>query len=440
VNPNSAPSASTGELDEIRSLASPLADAADLDRLLDRIGDSRYVLLGEASHGTAEYYNWRAEITKRLIAEKGFSFVAVEGDWPECFRVNRWVKLRSDEGRSARQVLAAFERWPTWMWANHEVADLLEWLRGHNSSTGERVGFYGLDVYSLWQSLDTVLGYLTDKHPDALQSARSALKCFEPFAEDPKKYAKSAGMVPSSCEDEVVDLLMELRSRPLRFDDDPEAGFDAGQNAEVLAGAERYYRAMLEAAEESWNIRDVHMADTLDRLMQHHGPGAKAVVWEHNTHIGDARATDMARRGMVNVGQLVRERHSAEGVVLAGFGGHRGRVIAADFWGAPMRRMAVPEAPGSTHEALLHEALEGKPALLVFPEGRDTPWLAARRGHRAIGVVYNAASERYGNWVPTVMGRRYDAFVFFDETDALQPLHAEPAQLDAEQQTYPWSA
>jgi erythromycin esterase len=182
VNPNSAPSASTGELDEIRSLASPLADAADLDRLLDRIGDSRYVLLGEASHGTAEYYNWRAEITKRLIAEKGFSFVAVEGDWPECFRVNRWVKLRSDEGRSARQVLAAFERWPTWMWANHEVADLLEWLRGHNSSTGERVGFYGLDVYSLWQSLDTVLGYLTDKHPDALQSARSALKCFEPFA------------------------------------------------------------------------------------------------------------------------------------------------------------------------------------------------------------------------------------------------------------------
>jgi erythromycin esterase len=440
VNQASVPPPSGEDLDEIRSLASPLESAADLDPLVDRIGESRYVLIGEASHGTAEYYSWRAEITKRLIVEKGFSFVAVEGDWPECFRVNRWVKHRSDPDLSPRQVLSRFERWPTWMWANEEVAAFAGWLRRHNASAGNLVGFYGLDVYSLWESLDTVLGYLTDNHPEALESARSALKCFEPFAEDPKKYAKAVGMVPSSCENEVIDLLTELRSRPVRLQGDPEAGFDARQNAEVLAGAERYYRAMLEAGEESWNIRDGHMADTLDRLMEHHGAGAKAVIWEHNTHIGDARATDMARQGMVNVGQLVRERHEADGVVLVGFGGHRGRVIAADFWGAPMRRMAVPEAPESTHEALLHEALNAKPGLLVFPHNRDTPWLAGRRGHRAIGVIYHSANERYGNWVPTVMGRRYDAFLFFDETDALHPLHAEPAQLDSEQQTYPWSA
>jgi erythromycin esterase-like protein len=325
------------------------------------------------------------------------------------------------------------------MWANEEVASFTNWLRAHNHATRDPVGFYGLDVYSLWESLDTVLQYLKAEHPDALEAARQAFRCFEPFGEDPKRYARSAGMVPSSCEKPVIDLLLKLRSNPVRFTDDPEGSFDARQNAEVLAGAERYYRSMLGADDGAWNIRDNHMADTLDRLMDHHGPRAKAVVWAHNTHVGDARATPMASDGMVNLGQLMRERHARDGVVLVGFGGHRGSVVAADFWGETLRRKTIPEAPDGSHEDLLHRAV-GKPALLVFPAGRRGPWLSSRRGHRAIGVVYSPGYERFGTWVPTVMGDRYDAFLYFEETRALTPLHPEEPQRGGEQQTYPWSA
>ncbi|HEX2148674.1 MAG TPA: erythromycin esterase family protein [Actinomycetota bacterium] len=426
-------------LEEIRSLAAPLQTEQDLNRLIDHIGDSRYVLLGEASHGTSEYYYWRAAITRRLIAEKGFSFVAVEGDWPDCYRINRWVKHRSDPDRQAAEVLKDFERWPAWMWANTEVAHFLSWLKQHNAGKSRMAGFYGLDVYSLWESLDTVLGYLKKEQPEMLETARRALRCFEPFAEDPKKYARSVGMIPSSCEKPVIDLLLELRSRPLDFNGEPESEFDARQNAEVLAGAERYYRSMLSGDNDSWNIRDIHMADTLDRLMDHHGPAAKAIVWAHNTHIGDARATNMAADGMVNLGQLVRERHLEEGVALIGFGGHRGAVIAADLWGDPQRRKEVPEALEDSHEDLMHRAL-ARDAVLVFPPGRDSGWLCSRRGHRAIGVIYHPASERFGSWVPTVMGRRYDAFLYFEQTSPLSPLHAEAPEPPAEQQTFPWSA
>ena len=427
------------ELDEIRSLARPLAGPADLDPLLERIGDARYVLLGEASHGTAEYYRWRAEISRRLVEEHGFSFVAVEGDWPDCFAVNRWVKGRADQELSARQVLDRFERWPTWMWANDEVVAFVDRLRDHNLATGREVGFYGLDVYSLWDSLQAVFGHLQDKHPELLEAARSAARCFEPFAEDPQRYAWATRLVPTSCEEEVVDLLRQLSRAPRSDDADPEAELDARQNAEVLSGAERYYRTMVRADGESWNVRDRHMVDTLDRLMAHHGPDAKAIVWEHNTHVGDARATDMAAAGMVNVGQLVRERHEAEGVALVGFAGHRGSVVAAGAWGASREAMPVPEAPEGTHEDLLHRAL-GRDALLVFPDDRGTPLLRGRRGHRAIGVVYHPSSDHRGNWVPTVMGRRYDALCWFEETAALHPLHLEVAQAGGEQATSPWNS
>jgi len=362
----------------------------------------------------------------------------VEGDWPDCYQVNRWLKGRSDHDAGAREVLGHFDRWPTWMWANHEVADFVTWLRGHNRATGADVGFYGLDVYSLWDSLRAVLGYLTSRHPEALDAAQRALRCFEPYEEDPHAHAYASGLVPASCADEVVDLLLELRSAPRSIDGDPEAHFDTQQNAEVLVGAERYYRTMVRADNESWNVRDCHMTDTLDRLMRHHGPEAKAVVWEHNTHIGDARATTMAEAGMVNVGQLVRERHEEDGVVLVGFGGHHGHVVAADSWGGPTRTLPVPDAPEGSHEALLHDTL-GEPSLLVFPEERRSAWLTARRGHRAIGVVYRPSSDAYGNWVPTVMGRRYDAFIFFDSTHALHPLHGETPTAGGEKETYPWS-
>jgi erythromycin esterase-like protein len=424
-------------LTDIRSMARPLRTADDLDPLLDRIGDARLVLLGEASHGTDEYYHWRAALSRRLIAEHGFSFVAVEGDWPDCFRINRWVKNVADPGLSARGVLGEFARWPRWMWANEEVAGFVDWLHDHNASTGADVGFYGLDVYSLWESMHVVIDYLTSEHPYALDAAREAWSCFEPYAEDPQAYAYATRLVPASCEDEVVELLAELRRHAGTPDEDPEAVLNARQNAEVLVGAERYYRAMVRADAQSWNIRDHHMADTLDRLLAQHGPAGKAIVWEHNTHVGDARATSMARNGMVNVGQLARERHADLGVVLVGFAGHHGGVIAADAWGESPRRLPVPSAPDGSHEQLLHDAL-GEPSLLVFPAADSQPaWLTETRGHRAIGVVYHPETDRRGNWVPTVMGRRYDALCSFDSTEALRPLLREPAQRGVEQETYP---
>ena len=396
------------------------------------------MLLGEASHGTAEYYRWRATITQRLITERGFSFVAVEGDWPDCFTVNEWVKRRADAHLSARQVLDRFDRWPTWMWANLEVAAFIDWLRQHNAKSGAEVGFYGLDVYSLWESMDRIVGYLREHQPDAVDTAVAALQCFEPYAEDPQRYASATRLVPDGCESDVIDLLAQLRRKsPLRTGSEIE--FDALQNAEVLAGAERYYRTMVRADGESWNVRDCHMADTLDRLIAHHGPSSKAVLWEHNTHIGDARATDMATFGMINVGQVVRERHHRDGVVLVGFGGHHGHVIAAPAWGAPMQRMTVPGAPPNTHEDLIDHATP-RDSLFVFPDHRDTPWLSARRGHRAIGVVYDPDRDHRGNWVPTIMGRRYDAFCYFPSTAALHPLHGEVPQPHAELETYPWNA
>jgi erythromycin esterase-like protein len=421
---------------EIAALAKPLRTPDDLDALVDRVGDARVVLLGEASHGTAEYYLWRAAVSRRLIAEREFSFVAVEGDWPDCFRVNRWAKSRADRDLTAVDVLSRYERWPRWMWANEEVAAFLGWLREHNERSAANVGFYGLDVYSLWESMHAVIDYLAKQHPEALDTARQAYSCFEPYGRDPRSYARATRLVPASCEDEVVALLTDLRQSAPTLDGDPELGLDARQNAEVMAGAERYYRSMVTADASSWNIRDHHMADTLDRLLAHHGPRAKAIVWEHNTHVGDARATPMAGRGAVNVGQLTRRRHAADGVAIVGFAGHHGSVIAAEAWGTAAERMMVPPAPRGTHEALLHTAL-AEPSILIFPPRRDTPWLTQRRGHRAIGVVYHPEADEYTNWVPTVMGRRYDALCSFDDTEALHPLHREAAHPGAEQEAWP---
>jgi erythromycin esterase-like protein len=303
-------------LTAVRSLSLPLQTPADLGPLLDRIGNARFVLLGEASHGTHEYYRWRDALSRRLIEEKGFSLIAVEGDWPDCYRVNRYASGYADAGDGARDVLHAFERWPSWMWANEEIAVLLEWLRRHNDGLpeAEKVGFYGLDVYSLWGSLYQVLGYLGRHDAKALPAARSAFRCFERYGEDAQEYARATRWVDESCEDEVVALLSELRRSVLDHPGDGrEAHFNAEQNGLVVQNAERYYRTMVRGGPESWNVRDRHMVETLERLMRHHGSEARAIVWEHNTHVGDARFTDMAGDGMANVGQLVRERHGAEG-------------------------------------------------------------------------------------------------------------------------------
>jgi erythromycin esterase-like protein len=422
-------SPSDDSTDAVRSLATPLRSPADLDPLLERIGDARIVAIGEASHGTHEYYAWRAGLTRRLIEERGFSFVAVEGDWPDCYRVNRSVKLREGADEDPRDALDAFARWPTWMWANDDVVEFRRWLRGFNAGRPDeqRVGFYGLDVYSLWDSMHELIGWLREHEPEHVDQAIQALRCFEPFGEDGAEYAFANRFGPSSCEQAVVDLLHELMREhgTKQFAGDPEGRFSAEQNAAVVAEAERYYRAMVQSSSESWNVRDVHMVDTLDRLLGQ--AGEKAVLWEHNTHIGDARATDMAAAGMVNVGQLLRERHGRQDVVLVGFGGYRGGVIAGDEWGAQMRRMPVPAARNGSLEAFLQDIL-GEDALIVVPHGDRPEWLDRRLDHRAIGVVYRPERERWGNYVPTVVGRRYDAFLYLEDTSPLQPLHLERAE------------
>ncbi len=420
--------------DEVAALAAPLTDAGDLDVLLARVGDARVVLLGEASHGTHEYYVWRAVITRRLIQEHGFSFVAVEGDWPDCDRVDRSVRGDPAAPDDPRAALTTFDRWPTWMWANEEVVDFCRWLRDHNAGldAADRVGFHGLDVYSLWESLREILTWLQEHDPEQAPAALAAYRCFEPFGEDPQQYAMATRLVPTSCEHKVIDLLTTVRRRAAA---DSPSRFGAWQNAEVVAGAERYYRAMVRGGRESWNVRDRHMDDTLARLLAHRGPDAKAVVWAHNTHVGDARATDMADAGEVNLGQLARERHGADRVALVGFGSHRGTVVAGAAWGAPMETMPVPSARPGSLEDVLHWAAPPR-ALFVFPRTGRPGLLTDRLDHRAIGVVYHPERERWGNYVPTVLGERYDAFCWFDESQAVRPLPVRPAQA-READTYP---
>jgi erythromycin esterase-like protein len=417
-----------GTDDDVRALARPLRTEADLDPLLERIGNARIVAIGEASHGTHEYYAWRAALTRRLIEERDVGLVAVEGDWPDTYRVNGSVRLRAGATDDPRDALDSFARWPTWMWANDEVVQFCRWLRDVNADRppDRRIGFYGLDVYSLWDSMHELVAWLQEHEPDSVDEARRALACFEPFGEDGAEYAFASRFAPTSCEQAAVDLLRSLCEQRGREEsaDDPEGRFAAEQNAAVVVDAERYYRAMVRGSAESWNVRDVHMVDVLDRLLDH--TGGTAVVWEHNTHIGDARATDMAQAGMVNVGQLLRERHGTDDVVLVGFGGHRGSVIAGTEWGAQMEAMTVPPARPGSLEALLHDEV-GEDALFVVPRGRRPGWLDRRLDHRAIGVVYRPERERWGNYVPTVVGERYDAFLYLDQTSALRPLHMERA-------------
>lgn len=441
------PATSTGNVDAaiqaVRERAEPVTDET-LDDLAEAVSDAAYVLLGEASHGTAEFYRVRARLTARLVRDHGFDFVAVEGDWPDCYEVNRYVKGFSDV-ESARAVLDAYDRWPTWMWANWEVVEFAEWLRAENDvrPAGERVGFYGMDVYSLFDSMRAVVDYLEGLDPAEADRAREAYACFDPYAEDPQAYAQSLRLVPERCADEVVEILADLRRSAPRYEAaNRDAYFDAEQNALVAKNAETYYRTMIRGSVESWNVRDRHMVSTLERLREHYeatpeDSDPKAVVWAHNTHVGDARATDMARRGEVNVGQLLRETVGANDVAIVGFGTHRGTVVASDRWGAQMERLPVPRAESGSYEDVFHRAGVGD-VLVRFDEthrGADDP-LADPRGHRAIGVVYHPERER-GNYVPTVLPDRYDAFVYLEETEAVHPLHLEP-EGDREPETYPW--
>jgi erythromycin esterase len=423
----------------IKDKAEVLMNQADLQPLFDRIGDAQFVMLGEASHGTHEYYTWRSQITKKLIKEKGFQFIAVEGDWPDCYQVNRYIKNYANAEGSALGVLKRFNRWPTWMWANWEMVAMIDWLYKFNKPlpVSKKIGFYGLDVYSLWESLEAIREYLKHIDPNALKVAEETFHCFEPYkADEGRGYARATQFVPELCTDEVVELLKKIQEHLPSYNSDHENVFNVEQNAIVTLNAERYYRAMVKGGPHSWNVRDHHMYETLNRLTDFHGKGAKVIIWEHNTHIGDARATDMTTEGMYNVGELARIKHHEHGVVLVGFGSYKGEVIAAKGWGASMKVMAVPPARKGSWEYILHKASpENK--LLIMDDFMDEELIETHIGHRAIGVVYNPEYEKYGNYVPSILPLRYDAFIYLDHTTALHPLHIQP---DGHQipETYPF--
>jgi erythromycin esterase-like protein len=425
----------TDIIDQVNKVSHKLRDSSDLDPLMKEIGDARYVLLGEASHGTHEYYTWRTHITKRLISEKKFSIIAVEGDWPDCYRLNRYIKGYPGAGENAKDVLTEFNRWPTWMWANWEVAALAEWLRKHNDNlpANKRIGFYGLDVYSLWESMEAITKYLEKTDPAALKSVQKAMDCFEPFnVREGFSYAERSYGLSESCEQEVEDLLSNIRRKMPQYNSDHEAVFSTEQNALVAVNAERYYQVMMRGGEASWNIRDRHMSETVNRLMDFHGKNSKIIIWEHNTHIGDARATTMKNTGLINVGQLIKEEHDKDGVVRVGFGSYEGSVLAANHWGSEVRKMIIPKAKAGSWEHLLHEAGATDKLLL----SRDIDNFISSIGHRAIGVVYDPEFE-HGNYVPSIIPMRYEAFIFLNKTQGLHSLHIKPDGLQMPE-TYPW--
>ena len=433
----------------VREAARPLEGAAaDYDALLTAAGGARFVLLGEASHGTHEFYRERAEITKRLITEKGFTAVAVEADWPDAYRVNRYVRGESDD-RDAREALGGFSRFPTWMWRNTVVVEFVEWLRAYNEALpagAPRVGFYGLDLYSLYTSIEAVLGYLEKVDAEAARRARRRYSCFEHFGEDTTAYAyASAYGAAESCEPAVVEQLVELRrgaaelaSRDGRVARDEF--FYAEQNARLVKNAEEYYRSMFRGRVESWNMRDAHMAETLDALDAHlssEGAAARVAVWEHNSHLGDARATELGESGEWNVGQLVRERHARESL-LVGFTTHRGTVTASSDWDEPGRRKRVRPALEGSYEALFHEAGVGRFMLNLREEGRARELLRLPRLERAIGVIYRPETERLSHYFHARLAEQFDAVLHFDETNAVEPL--EPGarwESDEPPETYP---
>jgi erythromycin esterase-like protein len=397
----------------------------DLDPIIEAIGDAKIVLLGEASHGTSEFYTVRAELSKRLIEEKGFTLIAVEGDWPSTQQVNRYIKGYTEEEKDVHSVLKSFNRWPTWMWSNEEIAEFVSWLKVHNEQkeASQKVGFYGIDVYSLWESINEVITYLSKTKPDSmeLELAKKAFSCFEPYNRHPESYAMSSVNLSQACVDEVSKLLTSIRSHEENYKDPQELDLNLKINATVVQNAEEYYRAMVQSDDLSWNVRDEHMVETINEILDYHGNDAKIIIWEHNTHIGDASATDMEAAGMINVGQILRQQNRKENVYTVGFGTNSGTVIAADEWGIAYKQIDVPPAMKDSWEAALHNTGAFNKLLIFNEENRHlfNDWI----GHRAIGVVYNPEYEAYGNYVPSKIGSRYDAFIYIDQTKSLSPLN-----------------
>ena len=418
----------------VREAVRPLTGALDdYAPLLELVGSRRLVLIGEASHGTHEFYRERAVLTKLLIEKKGFTAVAVEADWPEAYRVNRFVRGLGDDADSV-DALGAFQRFPAWMWRNADVLDFVGWLRAHNErlpADGRRVGFYGLDLYSLHASMDAVVTYLDKVDPEAARRARRRYACFDQSGRDAQAYGHAVGLgLEKSCEDEAVAQLVELgraaadyagRDGRLAADE----AFFAEQNARLVANAEAYYRSMFRGRVLSWNLRDRHMAETLEALLFHLSEPrdpAKVVVWEHNSHVGDARATEMGAAGQGNVGQLVRQRYGAESL-LVGFTTYDGTVTAASDWHGAAERKSVRKALPGSYEALFHDAGLSR---FYLPLGGATPVSELRepRLERAIGVIYLPETERESHYFYATLPEQFDAVLHIDRTRAVEPLEA----------------
>ncbi|WP_460206632.1 erythromycin esterase family protein [Scytonema sp. NUACC21] len=426
--------ASTTKLsDAVRQAVHPLTGAAnDYDPLLELIGDARFVLIGEASHGTHEFYEQRAEITKRLIQEKDFTAVAVEADWPDAYRVNRYVGGVNDD-LTPEEALGGFQRFPGWMWRNTDVVSFIGWLRQYNDSLPQsktKVGFYGLDLYSMYSSIDEVVAYLDKIDPEAAKLARSRYSCLEHFGEDSQAYGYAASFgMSESCEKNVVNQLMELQRKTAEYRRVKEDEFFyAEQNARLVKNAEAYYRSMFQGKVSSWNVRDTHMAETLEYLVAHfdkQGNRTKVVVWEHNSHLGDARATDMASAGELNVGQLVRERYDRD-AVLVGFSTYTGTVTAASHWGGvPQLKQVRPGLPDS-YEALFHDTGLPRFLLNLRQDNQAVTGLQTERLERAIGVIYLPRTERRSHYFFAKLPEQFDAVIHIDNTKGVQPLDRSP--------------
>lgn len=421
----------TGIPQLIRETAIPLDDisADQIASLVDRVGDARVVLLGEASHGTAEFYRMRAVITRELITRKGFTFVAAEADWPDAAAVDRYVRHAS---AGPPDTPVPFTRFPTWMWRNTEVEDFVAWLRAWNADrpAGTRAGFHGLDIYSMYTSMSAVLRYLDGTDPALARVARERYACLTPWQDDPAAYGHAAtrrGL--AACEAPVLAMLQDLlRERFALMEHDGERFFDAERNARVVASAEQYYRLMYGGAVASWNLRDGHMFETLQALLEHYGPESRAVVWAHNSHVGNAEATAMGARGEHNIGSLCRWSFG-DGAVLVGFGTDHGTVAAASNWDEPMEIKRVRPARQDSYEYLCHETGVEAFLLHLSPAPRDAlrEELASPRLERAIGVIYRPETELQSHYFPAVLPAQFDAWIWFDETSAVTPL---PAQVE----------
>lgn len=415
----------------INDAAQPVTD--DWSSLLDRIGDARFVMIGEASHGTHDFYQARIEITQQLIAKKGFMAVAIEGDWPDAYRINRYVRGKG-HAADAEKSLDDFKRFPTWMWRNTAVLPFVKWLRDYNDNTTNKTGFYGLDLYSLNASMKAVVDYLEKVEPSAAVDAKNRYACFDHMNVDPQMYGylTSTG-VKKTCIDEVIGELCELQHRAskyLRQDGivAEDEYFFAAQNARLVKNAEVYYRSMFEGQVSSWNVRDRHMAETLNILADHledrYQKPAKIIIWAHNSHVGDARATEMGERGEVNIGQLVREQHTH--TYSIGFSSYDGFVTAANNWDTPAERKAVVPGLTGSYEELFHQVRYKNFMLNLTGNEQLDHFLKVPRLQRAIGVIYRPETERQSHYFLTHLPYQFDSVIHFDRTTAVQPLDVNP--------------